>query len=309
VRIPGLYGIEPRSLVRQTYEQLRTDDVLTYAAALAFHGLLAMFPFLIFLVGLLSYIERPEFFAWLLDRAAGVLPRQAMEQVRATTREIEQQRQGGLLSIGILGAIWVASGGVRCAMTVLNRAYGVRTGRPVWKRYLLSLVYTVGLATLVVVAVALMLIGPRAVAWIAGLLRVDDLIVTLWQWIRFPVAVLALMVAASLVYTVLPKVEGFHLLTPGSVIAVILWLAASLGFQVYTSNFGNYDAFYGSIGAVVVLLLYLWISAAVLLLGAEVNAVVRRLRVGTGTARRAEPTGRGGMSEIEQAPALPSERS
>ena len=278
VRIPGLGGMSLRTLGRQTYEQLRTDDVLTYAAALAFHALLAMFPFVLFLVGALSYLDRPELFAWLLDQAAGVLPRQAMEQVRATTQQIEQGHQGGLLSIGILGAIWAASAGMRSTMIVLNRAYDVHVPRPAWKRYLLSVAFTIALAALVVVAVALVLIGPRAAAWMAGLLGADDLIVTVWRWARFPVAVLALMVAASVVYTVLPNVEGFHLLTPGSVIAVILWLGASLGFRAYTSNFANYDAVYGSIGAVVVLLLYLWISSIVLLVGAEVNAVVRHHR-------------------------------
>jgi membrane protein len=289
VRVRALAGVRFRTLLRETYDQLAKDDVLTYAAALAFHALLALFPFLLFLIGLLSFLDHPEFFTWLLDQAARVLPRQAMEQVGATVREIEQHGQGGLLSLGILGAIWAASGGIRCAMTVLNRAYGVRTGRRAWKRYVLSLAYTVALAALVIVAVALVLVGPRAVAWTSGLLGLDDVVVRLWNWVRYPAAILLLMVASSLVYTVLPKVEGFHLLTPGSVIAVILWLAASLGFRFYTANFGNYDAIYGSIGALVVLLVYMWISSIILLLGAEVNAVVSRHRAVTGIAKGQHP--------------------
>lgn len=255
-----------------------SDAMSIYAAALAYRVLFALFPFLIFLVALLGFFDVPQFFDWLQQQAATLVPAQAMEPVTNVIDEVRQPR-GGLLSFGIVLAIWSASFAVLMLMDALNVAYGVEKPRPTWKRMLLAVAYTVGLAAMLVVAAGFMLVGPAAAGWAAEHLGIEQLFVTVWNWMRWPIAVLLLMLAISLVYRVAPasgRRPGF--LTPGAIMAVAIWIAASLGFGYYVRNFADYSATYGSLGAVIVLLFYFYISAAVLLFGAEINAVLQGRR-------------------------------
>jgi len=174
-----------------------------------------------------------------------------------------------------LAALWTASAGVRSTMLAMNKAYDVKEGRPAWKRIPLSVFYTIGIALMLLSAAALMLVGPQVMGWLAGWVGLEQLIVILWTWLRWPLAVLLLILVVATIYYVAPDVEQrFHFITPGSVLAVLVWIAASLGFGFYVRNFANYDATYGSVGAIIVMLLYFFISAAVLLFGAEMNAVI-----------------------------------
>jgi membrane protein len=146
------------------------------------------------------------------------------------------------------------------------------------KRYALALVYTVGIAGLLILAAALMVIGPGIAGWVAAWLGLEDLVIALWTWLRWPVAALLLMLAASLVYYAGPNASiRYRLVTPGAVIAVLVWIGASVAFGHYVRIVGDYNATYGSLGAVVVLLFYFFLSAAVFLFGAEVNAAIERL--------------------------------
>jgi membrane protein len=216
----------------------------------------------------------PDFFAWLRQQAAVLLPGQANDQVNRIIDQL-QQREGALLSVGIVVALWSASAGVRSTMNALNTAYGVEEGRPAWKRYPLSIIYTIGLAAMLLLAAGLMILGPQVMGWLAGQIGFEQLFVAIWIWIRWPVAVLLLMQAVAVVYYVMPDVEQkFRFITPGSILAVVIWIAASLEFGYYTQNFANYNATYGSIGAVIILLFYFYLSAAVLLFGAEMNAMI-----------------------------------
>jgi membrane protein len=274
MQIPGLRGLGPVTLIKQSVKDFVDDDMTTYAAALAYQVLFSLFPFLLFLLALLGFLNIPQFFTWLQQQAQTVLPPDAMGQVNAVIAQL-QQPQGGLLSFGILAAIWTASAGVRATMNALNVAYDVEEGRPTWKRFLLSIVYTIGLAVLLILAAALMILGPQAMQWLAGQVGLGQIAVTLWTWLRWPIAVLLLILAVATIYYVTPDVEqDFRFITPGSIIAVLVWILASLGFGYYVQNFADYSATYGSIGAIIVLLLYFFISAAVLLFGAEVNAVI-----------------------------------
>jgi membrane protein len=177
--------------------------------------------------------------------------------------------------VGIVVAIWSASSGIRSTMHALNVAYDVKEGRPAWKTVPLSVLYTIGLALLLMLVAGLMVTGPAAMRWVAAQVGMEDTIVTLWNWIRWPVAVLVMVLVVAIVYYVAPDVEQeFRFITPGSVLAVLVWIAASAGFGFYLKNFGNYNAMYGSIGAIIIMLLYFYLSAAVLLFGAELNAVI-----------------------------------
>jgi len=277
MRIPGIGDEQPVELLKRSLKAFSKDDMATYAAALSYAALFSLFPFLIFLIALLGFLNIPQFFDWLLEQARTALPADAYQRLSEVIAQVRNQSRGGLLSIGAVLAIWSSSSGVRSLMNALNVAYDVEETRPAWKRYLLSVLYTVGIAVLLIAGAALMLTGPRAIEWIADQAGLDSLFVTLWTWLRWPVLAILLMLAAALVYYVAPDVsQPFRLITPGAALAVVIWVLASVGFSIYVSSFGNYSATYGSLGGVIVLLFYFYLSSAVLLLGAEVNAELHK---------------------------------
>lgn len=251
------------------------DDMVSYAAALAYYVFLALFPFSILLLALLGFLGISGLFDWLLNQAEAALPGQAMGLVEEVIGQVRSQSQGWLLLFGIGVGLWSAPSTVWLLMVALNAAYEVEETRPIWKRLLLSIGYTLGLAVLIINATALMMVGPQAAAWLADEIGIGMLFVGLWTWLRWPITALLLMLVVAITYYVAPDVEEpFRFVSPGAILCVAGWLAASLGFSYYASNFASYGAVYGSLSAVVVLLLEIFISAVVLLLGAEVNAVI-----------------------------------
>lgn len=281
MQIPGLAGISPIELGKRAVKGFLGHDMTTYAAALAYSALFSLFPFLIFFIALLGFLHIPQFFDWLLEQGQQALPASAFSLLETTVSEIQGQANGGLLSVGIVTAIWGASSGVRALMNALNVAYGIEETRAAWKKYLYSVIYTIGLATMIIGMTALMLLGPQSMDWLAGQLHLGSVFVTVWNIGRWPVLVLLMILIVALVYYVAPNVkQSFRLISPGSVVAVVLWLLASIGLSIYVSNFSNYSATYGSLAGVVILLFYLYVSASVLLLGAEVNVVVYKAKIG-----------------------------
>lgn len=274
MRIPGLRGLSPFALLKEATKDFFEDDMTTYASALAYQVFFSIFPFVIFLIALLGFLHLSDFFDWLRSRAAVMLPQEAMRQVNTVIGELQQQK-GGLLSFGMVFAIWSASSAVRATMNALNVAYDVQEGRPAWKLYPLSILYTIGIAAMLILVAALLIVGPQAIEWLTQQIGMQSAFATVWAWLRWPVALFLMMLAVAIIYYVAPDVEqDFRFITPGAVLAVLVWIAGSLAFNYYVSNFGNYSATYGSIGTIIVLLLYFFISAAVLLFGAELNAVI-----------------------------------
>lgn len=254
------------------------DDMPTYAAALAYRALFSLFPFLIFLTTLLGFLGMPQLFEWLREQASYVLPAEGLQLVNTVLSEL-QTPQGGLMSFAIGIALWSASAAVVETMNALNVAYDVTERRPGWKRMLVALLYTLALALMLGIAAGLMLTGPAVLEWVAQFVGLDSLFIAVWTWVRWPVAAFLLVVAVAIVYYAAPNIQQpFRLITLGAVLAVSVWIIASVGFAFYVQSFANYNKTYGSMGAVIVLLLYFFISAAVLLFGAEVNAVLARER-------------------------------
>ncbi|MDH1629753.1 YihY/virulence factor BrkB family protein [Pseudomonas mosselii] len=274
---PDLRGLPLHRVLVRTVKEFLDDEMSTYASALAYQMLFSLFPFLLFLIALIGFLHLPDFFSWLRLQSELVLPPQALEQVNPVIDQL-QQSKGGLLSVGIVIALWTASAGVRLMMSAMNAAYDVPEGRPVWKRIPLSIIYTVGVAGMLLAAAALMVLGPQVMGWIASQVGLEEAVVVVWTILRWPAIIILMMVAVALIYYVMPDVkQKFRFITPGSVLAVVVWIIASLGFAYYVKTFADYNAMYGSIGAIIVLLLYFYISAAVLLLGAEMNAVIEHM--------------------------------
>lgn len=278
MKIAGFEGIKPVTVLYKAIRNFISHDMSTYAAGLAYHVLFSLFPFIIFLIALFSFFELSDFFNWLREHAQAFLPPPAMDQVNRVINEMRLP-QKGLLSFGAISALWLASQGIRAIIVALNVAYNAKETRPAWKLYPLSILFTLGIAIMMILAAGLLIVGPQAMQWLAQKVGLESLFVALWAWLRLPAALLLVSLAIALIYYVAPDVpphipHKFKLITPGSVLAVLIWVVSSAGFSYYVQNFGNYNVTYGSIGAVIVLLLYLNLSAAALLYGAEVNAII-----------------------------------
>lgn len=311
MRIPGFENLPPLAVFQRAIKGFLDDDMVTYAAALAFHLLLALFPFVIFVLTLLGAAGMTDFFDRLLDQARPALPNDAYLLLNRVIGELRGQPREGLLSVSIFFALWVASAGMRSVTNALNVAYGVEETRPLWQRYPLSMLYTVGLATLSLVAAAVRLIGPRVTERLVTRFGLGDEFATLWLWLRWPVVILILLLVIALIYYLGPNVDQpFRYVTPGSVTAVVVWMIASAGFDAYVENFGNYGATYGSLGGMIVLILYFFVSGAVLLFGAEINAVIHPARATRGGPTRAAATSQAESDTCEEraqrAPVPPS---
>jgi membrane protein len=261
----------------------------TYAAALAYRGLFGLFPFVLILVVLVGVLGLPESVQGLIEQGRSESSQQVpeqlepvvergREQIQPLERMIEQaQRQAGgeLLFFGVALALWSISALAGTLTEALNAAYEVPETRRWWKVSALSLAFGPVLALMVIVSVGLMLIGPGLVERIAELVGLDEVFVTLWGWLRFPIALALLAVVLSLVYRFGPDAkQRFRSVGVGAAFAVVLWAITSVGFSFYLANFANYGVTYGSFGAAVGLLFYLYLCASVVLLGAEVNAAI-----------------------------------
>lgn len=267
--------------IKRAGKEFSDDDMMTYAAAVSYQVFFSLFPFIIFLLALLGALNLQSVFDFLLRQASTVMPSAAQTMISDIVSQVQSQASGGIMSFGVIIALWSASSAVRMAMHALNVAYDVED-RPAWKKIPLSILYALVLAALLIVSAGLMFFGPSLVEPIfraVGLGSAVSLLTTLWAFLRIPVAVLLLMFAVALIYWLFPNVAGhrFRFVSPGAVIAVIVWILASLGFSYYVSNFGSYSATYGALASVIVLLLYFFISSLILLFGAEINSETYRV--------------------------------
>jgi membrane protein len=294
---------------RSIRKYLKHDDMPSYAAALAYRALFALFPFFALLVALLGLLLGVVgFFDWLSDLVRSMLQEQYARLGEQAIGQIRDQARGGLLAFGIVSlgiAIWSVSSGVRSLTKALNAVHEVEETRPGWKRYALSFFYAVSLAIVTILATGLLLIGSRVVEWMAGLVGLDEVFISLWTWLRLPVALVLLMLVVSIVYWAIPNMnQPYRLITPGAALALIAWVVASLSFSFYLANFAKYSVIYGSLGAAFALLLYFYISAAVLLLGAELNAAIRyytldsRIQKERGTGQETHRTDDGSQQDV-----------
>jgi membrane protein len=262
--------------------EFQRDDILSIAAGLAYYLILALFPLILVLVSLLGTFSNPEFANEVLGYFRQVLPGPVYETVNTFLADTLAGKNPapGLLSFGILGTIWAASGAFSAFMNALNKAYDVEETRPFWKAKGIAILMTFGLTAFILAGVLLLTVGPQIGEWIAdgfGLGAVFDLV---WGIVRWPVALLFMVLSVALLYYFAPDADQpFRWITPGGLVGVLLWVLASVLFNLYlSSDFNTYNKTYGSIGTVIILLLYLYISSTAILFGAELNATLVRLK-------------------------------
>jgi membrane protein len=270
-----LGGLSVTELARRVYHEIVEDDCFGRAAQLAYYFLFALFPFFLVLTTLLGYLPVPNLMDRLMEMLAQMMPGDALQLVQDNVYELVTSQRGGLLSFGILVALWTSSSAITAIMDSLNRAYDVEEGRPYWKVRLTAILLTIGLSLFIIISLTLLTFGPQIGGWIADQVGLGDVFQTAWNILRWPVIVGFIILAMALIYYLAPDVEQeWQWITPGSIVAVVGWLLASLGFAYYVNNFGSYNATYGSIGAVIVLLTWMYVSGFFVLVGGEINAEI-----------------------------------
>ena len=250
-----LGGLTLKELTRRIWKEAGEDNVMGRAAELAYYFLLALFPLLIFLLSLVSFIPSAQetIFIWL----SRLMPRDARKLIADWVETVFDTRSGGLLSFGILFTLWAASTGMAALMEALNTAYEVKEGRPFWKARLVALGLTVAVCLLVIGGASLITFGDQFATWLADWLGVGRQFGTVWPFIRYLLGLGMLVVGLGAIYYFAPNArQRWKWITPGAVFAVIMLVAVSYLFSLYLRFAPSYDATYGSIGAVIVLMLW-----------------------------------------------------
>lgn len=280
-------GLTLKELAQRAWRESNKDNVWGRAAELAFYFLLALFPMLIFLTSLVGFM--PGVQDNILRGFAKVAPSEAMKLIRETLRDVVNNRSGGLLSFGLLATLWAASSGVAAVMDTLNAAYNAQEGRAYWKMRLISIWLTVALSVLIIGGTMLIMFGDRFSIWLAAALGLGRPFAITWSVIDYLLGLALVFIGIEVIYYFGPNVKKrWRWITAGGVFAVGMIIICSLLLSLYLRIAPSYSATYGSLGAVVVLMLWLYLVGLVLLMGAEINSQIRQAQ-GKRTVEKEKP--------------------
>src|SRR5919107_2935258 len=274
----SLGGLSWKELGRRVYAETTDDDVTGRAAQLSYYFLLALFPALLFLTSLLGYFagEDSQLRSNLFQYLSAVLPGDVSKLVAETVTDVTQSSGGGKLSFGILATLWAASNGMGAMSESLNAAYDLKESRPWWKVRLTAVGLTLALTLLIVTALVLVLYGHDIADAVAVKVGLGSAFATAWKIVQWPLVLVFVLVAFALIYYFGPDAhqQDWKWITPGAAIGVLLWLLISFAFKAYLSYFNSYSATYGSLGAVIILMLWFYFTGTAILVGGEINSEI-----------------------------------
>ncbi len=278
--------------VKRTVREFQVDNLKDWAAALTYYSVLSIFPALVVLISVIDLAGRSTI-QTLLDNLGQVAPGSVNQILEGAINSLQQTRgSAGVLALaGLAAALWSASNYIAAFMRASNAIYDVPEGRPVWKTLPIRIAVTVLVMVLLAgSAVAVVATGGLADR-IGRLLGLGSAVVTIWDIAKWPVLLLVVSFMFALLYWASPNAkQGFRWVTPGGILAVVVWVAASVGFAIYVANFGSYNKTYGSLASVIIFLVWLWLSNTAILLGAELNAELERSRaIAAGHPPKEEP--------------------
>src|SRR5215213_9071472 len=274
----SLAGLSYKELGKRVYAEVLDDDVLGRSAQLSYYFLLALFPALLFLTSLLGYMagEDSQLRQGLFNSLAAVLPGEASKLVAQTVTDVTQSSGGGKLSFGILATLWAASNGMGAISESLNAAYDLKESRPWWKVRLTAVGLTLALTLLIVTALVLVLYGHDIADAVSVKIGLGSAFATAWKVLQWPLVLVFVLLAFALIYYFAPNShrQDWKWITPGAVVGVLLWLLISFAFKAYLSFFNSYSATYGSLGAVIILMLWFYFTGTAILVGGEINSEI-----------------------------------
>jgi len=261
-------------VIVQLYQRFKEHQLTALAAQLTFYLVLAFFPFLIFLITLLSYF--PVANDMPLDQLASIMPWDAYVQVRKIIEETLQARSNTLLSIGMIITIWAASTGVSALISGINKAHCDKETRSFWKVRGLSLLFTLGLALIILFALVMLVLGRIMGESLFATLGADHYFTRIWRYLRYLIPLVTMLLVFNLLYRFSPNLRlSSREVLPGSILASLGWIITSSVFAWYVEHFADYTLIYGSLGGIIILLIWLYLSSVVILVGGELNAVLR----------------------------------
>jgi membrane protein len=261
-------------LKRTAYEAFWKDNCLAMAAQLAYYFFFALFPTLLFLVALASYFPVTTLIDDMFRTLGGFVPPEALTLITEQIVKISKSEDAGLLSLGVLLALSSSSAAMTAIIDTLNRAYDIQEGRPWWKVRSTAILLTIATALFIVIAFGLVMVGPMLAEWVARQVGIPQ-VEWIWKIAQWPFVLMLIVLGVGLVYYFAPDAEQeWEWITPGALLATTLWLLASLGFRLYVTHFTDYNETYGSLGAIVVLMMWFYLSAVAILIGAEFNAEI-----------------------------------
>lgn len=279
--MPSLWkfgGLTPLKLTQLGIKKVGEDELSTRATSLSYYFLMALFPMFLFLVSLVGVFAGPgsQLRENIITALGQLAPGSASDLVHNVVNQTFTNSSGIKLAAGILGALWAASGGMSAVVTSLNVVYQTQEGRSWWKRNLTIVGLTLALALLMILSIVLVLYGGKIGQLIAAHVGLGNVFRLAWKILQWPVTFAAMFFSYSIVYYFAPDLEErkWYWVTPGAVVGVAVWLIASFGFRIYLHFFNTYSATYGSLGAVVILMLWLYITGLAILIGGEVNWVI-----------------------------------
>ena len=262
-------------LLKRTAKETSDDNGMGLAAQLAYYFFLALFPALLFFIALASFFASDELINQVVGSLSGVAPAAVVDIIRQQLTDLANNESGGLLTFGVVAALWSSSAAMVGLIYALNRAYDVEDTRPWWKQRLIAILLTIGVAIFMLVSITLVVSGPELARYVTEQVGLGDAFTWAWMVLQWPLVFILIATAVGLIYYFAPNVDqDFLWITPGSVLATVLWLIGSLAFRFYVTNFGSYNATYGAIGGVMVLMLWLYITGLVIIVGAEMNAEI-----------------------------------
>jgi membrane protein len=262
-----------RSALSRTYADIVQNHTLQMAAALSYYFVLSLFPALILLSAVVAYLPVPDLFNQILALMGRFLPPDTMGLVRRVLADVITPNRGTFLSFGILGTLWAASGGFAATIEALNMAYEVKDDRPFWKTRPLAVGLAIVIGFLLMIALSVMIVGPRFGEWLAARVHLTRLFVLLWPYIHWTIAAGFTILAVEMLYFFAPNVKQRFLATlPGAILAVACWIGLSYLLGFYCRHFANFNKTYGTLGAAIALMVWLYWTGFAMLLGAELNA-------------------------------------
>ena len=282
----GIKRFFTKDFAKKVYDEAMSEDIVSNAAQVAFYFIFALFPLLLFLLSLFGLVlgsaenMRQELFAYL----AQVIPASAVTLIRQTLDEVVQGSSGGKLTFGFLLALWSASAGIDSLRIVLNDVYDLEEKRPWWKYKLMCVLLTLGLTILISIVLGIAFYGSHLLTSVFASAGMESAAPYVSGILSFILILLALNLAFASVYAFIPDHSKFTFrwITPGAVTGVFLWLLFSVGFRVYLAYFDSYAKTYGSLGAIIILLLWLYLTALVILIGGVINSVADKISAGKG---------------------------
>ena len=262
-------------LIRRTYKEMMDDDALGLAAQLAYYFFLALFPAILCVIAIASFLPLHSFTDEMVSSLGRFAPDEMLTLIREQMTRLSEGNDGGILSIGLIGALWSSSAAMVAMIEAMNRAYDIKEARPWWKVRVTAVLLTVSLAVFIVASFGLILGGSQIGEWLGARLGMGELFLSVWKVLQWPLAFALVVTGIGLIYYFAPDAEQhFVWITPGSLIAAVLWLLGSLAFRFYVLNFADYQASYGAIAGVMMLRLWFYLSGLVLIIGAEASAEI-----------------------------------